>query len=66
VLIELRVILACLVREFDIVPAYDELDEQQPRKEVKLLRGERAYQVEKRAAHPVNEYPCRIKLAYKA
>jgi cytochrome P450 len=65
VLIELRVILACLVREFDVTPAYDEWDEQHPRKGVKLLRGERAYQIGKGAAHPVNEYPCRIKLARK-
>ncbi|KAF2726543.1 sterigmatocystin biosynthesis P450 monooxygenase StcS [Polyplosphaeria fusca] len=63
VLIEFRVILACLVREFDIAPAYDEWDEKQSRKGVKLLRGERAYQVEKGAAHPVDEYPCRVKLA---
>lgn len=63
VLIELRVILACLIREFDVVPAYDELDKQRPRSGVKLLRGERAYQIEKGAAHPVNDYPCRIRSA---
>ncbi|KAJ4347925.1 uncharacterized protein N0V89_009297 [Didymosphaeria variabile] len=39
VLIELRVILACLVREFDIVPAYDEWDRRHPTEGVKLLRG---------------------------
>jgi cytochrome P450 len=66
VMIEFRVILACLVREFDIAPAYDEWDERHPRKGIKLLRGERAYQIEKGAAHPVNGYPCRIKLAHKA
>jgi cytochrome P450 len=65
VMIELRVILACLVREFDVVPAYDEMDGQQERKGVKLLRGERAYQVEKGAAHPVDGYPCRIRLAHR-
>jgi hypothetical protein len=64
-MIELRVILACLVREFDVVPAYDEMDGQQERKGVKLLRGERAYQVEKGAAHPVDGYPCRIRLAHR-
>lgn len=65
VLIELRVILASLVREFDIVPAYDEWDQRHPTKGVKLLRGNRAYQVEQGAAHPVNGYPCWIKLAQK-
>jgi len=63
VLIELRVILACLVREFEITPAYDEWDAQNPKKGIKLYRGERAYQVEKGASHPANGYPCRIKLA---
>lgn len=62
VLIELKVILACLVREFDIVPAYDELDQRRPKGGIKLLRGERAYQVAKGAAHPVDEYPCRIRI----
>ncbi|KAH7378408.1 sterigmatocystin biosynthesis P450 monooxygenase StcS [Phaeosphaeria sp. MPI-PUGE-AT-0046c] len=62
VLIELKVILACLVREFDIVPAYDELDKRRSKGGIKKLRGERAYQVEKGAAHPVDEYPCWIKI----
>jgi cytochrome P450 len=66
VLIEFRVILACLVREFDIAPAYDELDERLPRKGLKLLRGERAYQIEKGAAHPVDGYPCRVKCAQRS
>jgi cytochrome P450 len=63
VMIELRVILACLVREFEVEPAYDEWDAAHPKKGIKLYRGERAYQVEQGAAHPVNGYPCRIKLA---
>jgi hypothetical protein len=62
-MIELRVILACLVREFEVEPAYDEWDAAHPKKGIKLYRGERAYQVEQGAAHPVNGYPCRIKLA---
>jgi cytochrome P450 len=66
VLIEFRVILACLVQEFDIAPAYDELDERLPRKGLKLLRGERAYQIEKGAAHPVDGYPCRVKCAQRS
>ena len=63
VMVELRVILACLVRTFDVRPAYDEWDAAHPVKGVKLYRGERAYQVEQGAAHPVNHYPCRVALA---
>ncbi|KAH8698046.1 sterigmatocystin biosynthesis P450 monooxygenase StcS [Phaeosphaeriaceae sp. PMI808] len=62
-LIELRVILACLVRDFDVEPAYDEWDAEHPNEGIKMYRGERAYQVEQGAAHPVNGYPCRVKLA---
>lgn len=40
-LIELRVVLACLVRDFEIEHAYDEWDAEHPRKGIKLYRGER-------------------------
>ncbi|KAF2870279.1 sterigmatocystin biosynthesis P450 monooxygenase StcS [Massariosphaeria phaeospora] len=63
VLVELRVILACLVRTFDVAPAYDEYDEKYQVKGIKTYRGERAYNIEKGAAHPVAQYPCRITLA---
>jgi cytochrome P450 len=63
VMVELRVILACLVRTFDVCPAYDEFDAMHPFKSVGLYRGERAYQVEQGAAHPVDGYPCRVKMA---
>ncbi|KAF1957230.1 sterigmatocystin biosynthesis P450 monooxygenase StcS [Byssothecium circinans] len=65
VLVELRVILACLIRTFDISPAYDEWDVRHPSNGIKLYRGERAYQVEQGAAHPNAGYPCRIKLAIR-
>ena len=57
---ELKIILACLVREFDLKPAYDEWDALYPSKGVKTHRGERAYQMEEAAAHPVEHYPCRV------
>lgn len=63
VLVELRVVLACLVRDFEVQPAYDEWDKKHPRKGIMLYRGERAYQVEEGAAHPAAHYPCRVKLA---
>lgn len=60
VLVELRVILAFLVRAFEVKPAYDEWDAKHPTKGNKLYCGERAFQVEAGAAHPVHGYPCRI------
>ncbi len=65
VMTELRVILACIVREFDFKPAYDEWDRLHPGSSsggVKTYRGERVYQVEEGAAHPVEHYPCRVSL----
>ncbi|KAF2786394.1 cytochrome P450 [Melanomma pulvis-pyrius CBS 109.77] len=63
VLVELRVVLACLIRTFNISPAYDEWDAKHPINGIKLYRGERAYQVEAGAAHPAAQYPCRVTLA---
>ncbi|KAG5292726.1 sterigmatocystin biosynthesis P450 monooxygenase StcS [Histoplasma ohiense] len=62
-LIELRIILACLIRTFEIVPAYDEWDASHSMKGSKHYRGERAYLVESGAAHPTAQYPCRVQLA---
>lgn len=62
VMTELKIILACLVREFDFRPAYDEWDRLHPWKGMKSYRGERAYQMEEAAAHPVEHYPCRVSL----
>ena len=59
---ELKIILACLVREFDFRPAYEEWDKLHPRKGTKSYRGERAYQMEEAAAHPVEHYPCRVRM----
>ena len=56
----LKTVLACMVREFDVSPAYDEWDRLHPWKGVKSYKGERAYQMEEAAAHPVEHYPCRI------
>ena len=60
VMTELKIILACLVREFDFTPAYDEWDRLHPTKGSKIYRGDRAYQMEEAAAHPVEHYPCRV------
>lgn len=60
VLVELRVILACLVRSFEVQPAYEEWDAKHLVKGTKLYRGERAYQIEAGAAHPAAGYPCYV------
>ena len=56
----LKIVLACLVREFDFKNAYEEWDDLHPSKGVKTHRGDRAYQMEEAAAHPVEHYPCRV------
>ncbi|MCJ1381280.1 hypothetical protein MMC17_004389 [Xylographa soralifera] len=60
VLMELKVILAITVREFDVRDAYKEWDHLYPRKGKKTVEGERAYQIEKGGAHPADRFPCRV------
>ncbi len=67
VLLELRVVLVLVAREFAFAPAYAEWDAQQPPRRLARLKGavrcvggERAYQVEAGAAHPADGYPCRV------
>jgi cytochrome P450 len=62
VMTELRVLLACTVREFDFRDCYDEWDRAHPRKGLQTYRGDRAYQIEEAAAHPSAHYPCRVSL----
>ncbi|KAI4257703.1 MAG: hypothetical protein LQ352_001543 [Teloschistes flavicans] len=65
VMTELKVVLACLVRQFDFSPAYEEFDSlnhQKRRAKVATYRGERAYQIEEGAAHPADHYPCRVSI----
>jgi hypothetical protein len=57
---ELRVLLACTVREFDFQDMYEEWDRTHKRKGPQTYRGERVYQVEEAAAHPNAHYPCRV------
>ncbi|KAL8934630.1 MAG: hypothetical protein Q9216_005805, partial [Gyalolechia sp. 2 TL-2023] len=61
VMTELKCILACVVREFEFRDAYGEWDRLHPRGEREMgklvYRGDRAYQMEEAAAHPVEHYP---------
>ena len=62
VMMELRVVLALCVREFELRDAYAEWDRQNGVKGRREYRGERAYQMEEAAAHPVEHYPCRVEV----
>jgi hypothetical protein len=69
VFLQLRVVLVLVAREFDFVPAYAEYDVRASPRElaqrkgpVHACRGERVYQVEAGAAHPADNYPCRVAL----
>ena len=59
-MLELRLVLALTVREFDIKGAYEEWDRVKPNKGIKIVKGERAYQIEKVGAHPADRFPCRV------
>ncbi len=60
VMMKLRVMLALLAREFSFELAYAEWDRLHPRNGLKTYRGERVYQIEEGAAHPVEHYPCKV------
>ncbi|KAF7951336.1 hypothetical protein EAE96_006652 [Botrytis aclada] len=62
VMTELRVLLACTVREFLFEDAYEEWDRSHKKKGPQTHRGERAYQIEEAAAHPSAHYPCRVRM----
>ena len=62
VTLDVRVALVMTVREFDINDAYEEWDRLHPTKDIKTVRGERAYQVSSGGAHPADGFPCRVSL----
>ncbi|RAR11580.1 cytochrome P450 monooxygenase [Stemphylium lycopersici] len=62
--LELKIALVMTVRMFDITPAYEEWDKLHPRKGIKTVDGNRAYQAEMGGggAHPVDGFPVKITL----
>ena len=62
-MLELKIVLAVTAREFDIRSVYDEWDKLHPKKGLKTLNGDRAYQILSGAAHPSDELPCRVSIA---
>jgi cytochrome P450 len=60
-LIEIKVVLALTVREFDIEEAYEEWDRVNKPSGVKTVNGERAYQIQLGSAHPADGFPVRMR-----
>jgi cytochrome P450 len=62
--LELKIALVMTTRMFDITPAYEEWDKLHPRKGIKTVDGNRAYQSEMGGggAHPVDGFPVKIRL----
>jgi cytochrome P450 len=60
VMLDVKIALAMLIREFDINDAYEEFDMKNATSGIKTINGERAYQVSQGAAHPADGFPCRV------
>ncbi|KAF1839160.1 cytochrome P450 71B25 [Decorospora gaudefroyi] len=59
-MLDIKLTLAMIVREFDVQDQYAEWDRLHPSSGVKTVFGERAYQVAQGAAHPVHGFPCKV------
>ena len=62
VMLDCKVALVLVIREFEVRDAYEEWDNLNGSKGVKTVAGERAYQVSKGSMHPADGFPCRIYL----
>lgn len=58
VLTEIKAVLACTIREFDIQECYDQLDQGKAKPNLSGVAGYRAYMIDAGAAHPTGGYPC--------
>ena len=60
--IEMKIVMALMMREFEIIPAYEEWDQMNNTRGIKLNpEGERAYQVLLATGTPANGMPARAK-----
>ena len=62
-MLEIRIVMAMTVRQFDVKGAYGEWDGLHPREGPATVDGERAYQVLLGSAHPAAGFPCRVTMA---
>ncbi|KAB5518696.1 cytochrome P450 [Coniochaeta sp. 2T2.1] len=64
VMAEVKSVLACTAREFDVADAYGEVDEEVGKKvDLRGVGGERAFMVEGGAAHPNGGFPARVRVS---
>ena len=63
-LLEMKMIAALTIRDFNVTGAYEEWDRLHGTKNAnKTVNGERAYQIQLGSAHPSDGFPCRVTLA---
>ncbi|KAL6713648.1 hypothetical protein ACLMJK_009113 [Lecanora helva] len=62
-MLEMKIVLAMTVREFDIQACYEEWDQLKGKKGPKTVSGERAYQVLNGTTRPAEGFPCRVRVA---
>ena len=60
VMTELKTVTAIVLKQFDFAEAFEEHDRLKRIKGKRTYRGERAYQIEEGASHPVDGYPCKV------
>ncbi|KAE8371400.1 cytochrome protein [Aspergillus bertholletiae] len=61
-LLDIKITLVLILREFDFQDQYAEWDRQHPQPGPNTVFGERAYQIPQGGSHPVNGLPCRVSL----
>ena len=62
-LMEVKIVLTLVVREFDVRDAYKEWDEMKGKGKVKTVEGERAYGVQMGSARPSDGFPAKASFA---
>ncbi|KAL2126410.1 hypothetical protein VTI74DRAFT_967 [Chaetomium olivicolor] len=65
-LTEIRLVVALVVREFEVLDAYEECDAKKGLKRGSLeVNGERVYQIMRGGGQPSENFPCRLRLRTK-
>jgi cytochrome P450 len=65
VMLELRVVLVHIVREFQFADAYEEFDRSNQREGLNHYHGQRAYLIEEGASQLVDHLPCKVSIYTK-
>ena len=63
VMLEIKLVMAMIIREFNVEACYDEWDRVKGKKGLRIVNGERAYQVINGTTRPAEGFPCRISIA---